>query len=86
MKSFADIIDRWPSLGDFARDLGISYVNAQQMRFRDSIASDHWSKVEEMARKRGFSGVTVKVMADLKASQKTSGKPRPNKIADQPAA
>ena len=81
MKTFTDIIDAWPSLSDFASDLGVPYVNAQVMRYRDSISADHWSRVEEMAIARGIPGVTVKLMADIKAARSRSakdGKPRPS--------
>ena len=83
MKTFVEIIDRWPSMSALAADLGVPYVNVQIMRFRDSIAAEHWSLIEEKAIARGIDGVTVKLMADIKASRSkhSDGKPRPSQAA-----
>ena len=58
MRTHADIINQWPSLRAFAEDLGISYVNAQVMRYRDSIPVDHWARVIKVASNRGFDGIS----------------------------
>jgi hypothetical protein len=65
MTTFRDIIAQWPSLGDFAADLGVSYNTAKQMRFRNSIAPFHWPALVEAAERRGISGVTLDVIARL---------------------
>lgn len=40
--SVQDVIDRWPTLSDFARDAGVSYGAAKQMRRRSSIPVQYW--------------------------------------------
>lgn len=41
------LIDRWPSLSDFARDAGVTYGAAKQMRRRGSIAIPYWRPLIE---------------------------------------
>lgn len=67
MNSFADAINRWPSLRDFADDIGVDYVTAQVMRHRDSIADRHWLRVVSAASDRGLDGVTLEFLASLAA-------------------
>lgn len=82
MKTFTDVINLWPSLSEFADDIGVKYVTAQVMRYRGSIAPTHWSLVAEAAKRRGYHGVTIERLAKMKMD----GKPRPKRRALQPAA
>jgi hypothetical protein len=66
MKTFTDVINLWPSLGEFAEDIGVNYVTAQVMKHRDSINSRHWLNVVKAAEARGFEQVTVELLASLK--------------------
>jgi hypothetical protein len=67
MDTFSDIIDRWPSLQDFADDLDVQYVTAQLMRHRNSIAPRHWKAAVRGAEKRQIDGVTLEVLAEIAA-------------------
>lgn len=67
METFADVIDRWPDLPDFARDIGVAYVTAQQMRARRSIHSRHWLAVVEAATRRGYRDITYEALARIAA-------------------
>jgi hypothetical protein len=67
MSTFRSIIDKWPSLAEFASDLGVKYVTAQLMRHRNSIAPKHWKNVVSAARDRKITGVTLEVLAAMKA-------------------
>jgi len=67
MTSFRTIIDQWPDLPTFAEDLGVKYPAAQVMRHRDSISSSYWRDLVAAAERRGIAGVTLEVLADLKA-------------------
>lgn len=76
MKSFADIIDRWPSdsgppkrtsLQVFSDDLGVKYVTAQVMRHRNSIAPRYWEGLVDAAKRRKIKGVTLALLFKLKA-------------------
>lgn len=53
------IINRWPSISDFADDLGIQYGTAKAMRRRKAIPARYWPSVVAAARKRRISGVTL---------------------------
>lgn len=69
MTSFRSIIDLWPSLQAFADDLGVKYVTAQLMRHRDSIASAHWRKAVRSAERRKIHGVSLEILASIKAGR-----------------
>lgn len=69
MDTFSDIIMRWPSLREFAEDLGVPYVTAQVMKHRDSIAAEHWAAVVDGAKSRKIAGVTLELLARIKAER-----------------
>lgn len=52
-----DLIDRWPTIGEFAIAIGCKYEAARQMRLRGSIAPDHWPRVIDAALSAGVRGV-----------------------------
>lgn len=61
----SDIINRWPTLTDFADDIGVPYVTAKAMRRRGSIPSCYWVRVVGAAHKRAISDITFKLLAEL---------------------
>lgn len=77
MTSFRSIIDQWPDLPTFADDLGVRYGAAQVMRHRDSISSLYWRDLVAAAEKRGIQGVTLELLANLKAERRASAKEAP---------
>lgn len=87
MKSFRDIIDLWPSLSDFAADIGVKYGTAQVMRFRSQLRDEHWVRVVAAAEKRGLP-VTYQTLAEIAAGKKARVKPRGNgrRAEHRPAA
>lgn len=62
-KSISELIAEWPTIGDFALEVGCGYEAARQMRRRESIAPEHWHRVIEVSRKRGLQGVTLDWLA-----------------------
>lgn len=54
MSSFRDIISRWPSISDFADDIGVEENTAKQMRTRNSVNARYWLAMVEGGRKRGL--------------------------------
>lgn len=58
--SISDLIALWPTLADFAHDLGVDYGAAKQMRRRSSISVKHWDKLMRAARRKG-----VRISADM---------------------
>lgn len=59
----ADLINLWPSLSDFAADLGIEYGTAKAMRRRSSIPSEYWLTMVRTAETREIAGVTLEALA-----------------------
>lgn len=53
-----DVIDQWPSLKEFADDIGVEYGTAKAARRRNSIPDEWRPRVIEKARARGIRGVT----------------------------
>lgn len=60
----SDIIGKWPSLGEFARDLGVRYGTAKAMRRRSSIPPGYWAAVVSKAALREIQGVTLQALAE----------------------
>lgn len=69
MNSFADAINRWPSLRTFAEDIGVDYVTAQVMKHRDSVSDKYWMRMVSCAEQRRIDGVTLEFLAALKADR-----------------
>jgi len=65
----SDIINRWPSLGDFAGDIGVEYGTAKAMRRRSSIPPGKWVLIVEKAAERGIAGITFEVLALAAAAE-----------------
>jgi len=72
-----DIIEAWRKDGEplksglerFAHDVGVSENTAKQMRWRDSIGAGYWPRVVSGAQKRGIDGVTLELLATLRAAK-----------------
>lgn len=69
MESFLDIIGCWPTLDDFAQEIGVKVSHARVMKHRNSISSQFWLPVAAAAQKRGFDDITVAKLADIQASR-----------------
>jgi len=67
--SHLEIINRWPSLGDFASDLGVAYGTAKAMRRRGKVPAEYWCRLVERAREREIDGVHLDVLADAIARE-----------------
>lgn len=67
-----DIINKWPSLTEFAGDIGVAYGTAKAMRRRGSIPSHYWPDVVANAEKRRINGVTLKVLVSSRGSQRSA--------------
>jgi predicted GIY-YIG superfamily endonuclease len=68
--SFRPIIAKWPTLTDFAKDVGITLNNAVAIRRRDSIPTRRLLAVAKAAEKRGFGTVTLNALVTIKGLQK----------------
>lgn len=56
--SIEALIDQWPTITEFAADVGCGYEAARQMRMRNSIAPKHWPSVIQASAARGIEGVS----------------------------
>lgn len=63
----ADIINKWPSLSEFAYDLGVQYGTAKAMRRRSSIPPEHWLSITTKAVEREIDGITLEALAEAVA-------------------
>jgi hypothetical protein len=55
-QTISALIDAWPTITEFAAEVGCGYEAARQMRRRESIAPEHWERVIDAAGKRGIEG------------------------------
>ncbi|NSY10808.1 hypothetical protein G6L14_02105 [Agrobacterium vitis] len=63
----ADIINLWPSIAEFARDIGAPYETAKAMRRRSSIPAGYWVRVVDSASWRAFEAVSLSALAEAAA-------------------
>jgi len=59
-----DIINLWPSLSDFADDMGVQYGTAKAMRRRGTIPTQYFNAVVRSASLRGFDSVTLEALVN----------------------
>lgn len=72
MKTFVDLIDRW-GIANFADAIDVDYVNAQVMRYRNSVNGKYFKAVVADARKRGWKDVDLDVLHGLKRGRNHLG-------------
>ncbi len=75
MQNFRELIERWPSVKDFAEEVKLDYQTCYSMYRRNSIAPQHWPKVIKAAKKRGFKNVTETKLVKLSSRKNDSGAP-----------
>lgn len=63
----------WPSLADFASDIGVEENTAKQMRTRNSVNPVYWPSMMEGARCRKIDGVTFEALTAAYAARRTAG-------------
>ena len=64
MKSFGQIVDRWPSRQVFVSDLGVEEETVRGWVRRDSVPSGYWKRLLKAARKRRIK-ITPELLIDL---------------------
>lgn len=52
--SFVALIEQWPSLAEFAKDVGQKRDAVQKWKQRDSIPAAHWLTIVRAAEARGI--------------------------------
>lgn len=81
-------VDLWPSLADFAADIGVTYGTAKGIRHRErrglGIVPDcYWRRAVAGAEARGIAGVTLEALSQA-AESLALAKDAP--VADQRSA
>jgi hypothetical protein len=71
--SHADIINKWPSLAEFATDIAVEYGTAKAMRRRSSVPSEYWLTMVRAAEARELSDVTLEALASAVATPAQEG-------------
>lgn len=55
MKTFVEVIDRWPSINELASDIGEKPFKVAKWKQRNNIPADYWLRLISAARKRRIS-------------------------------
>lgn len=67
-ESFTDIIENWPGgIGGFCKDAGVTRRRAYVWRERNTIPARFWTALVRGAANRGFSVVTLELLAGIAA-------------------
>jgi hypothetical protein len=66
--SISALISEWPTIVEFAQEVGCGYEAARQMRRRESIAPEHWARVVDASTARCIGGVTFEWLAKQRAT------------------
>lgn len=69
IKTVDDLIGKWPTISEFARDIGIKPTHATVMKLRGSIPPDHWPAVVAAAEDRGIKGITLETLTELRKAK-----------------
>lgn len=56
--SISELIANWPTIAEFASDVGCGYEAARKMVTRERVGPRHWSSVIAASERRGIAGVT----------------------------
>ena len=67
MSDFSALIGRWPSLSEFASDMGVPYGQAKQWKRRGNIPSEYWQRLIDVAKERGIKRGTADGLTALAA-------------------
>lgn len=67
-----DIINAWPTLSDFAAEIGVTYGAAKAMRRRGRIGIEHVDAVVSAAEARGLAGISAELIARLVSARRAA--------------
>jgi hypothetical protein len=73
MQSFDDVIGKWPSDAQFARDVGLKPNHVQTMKARDSIPAEYWLDIVAAAEQRGYRDITLELFSRITRARRRSG-------------
>lgn len=70
MKSFRDVIAKWPSLEALAEDTGAKLVAVLQWRVRGNVPPRYWAALLRGAQTRKIEGLSLDSLDKLLAAQR----------------
>lgn len=70
MQTHRTLISKWPSLEDFAEDIGVVENTAKQMAMRNSVNGGYWLAAAQGAERRGIDGASLEIWAKAAARTK----------------
>lgn len=65
MKTLRELMQQWPSVAAFARDIEIPPTHAHVMLNRGRIPVDYWPRILRAARQRKIKGVSPELLLEL---------------------
>lgn len=65
--SFVEVINRWPSMAELARDIESRQGVVNQWRNRNSIPAHAFPSIAAAATRRGYEGISVELFAEIAA-------------------
>src|SRR2546422_9255392 len=72
IRSVGDLMGLWPSVAEYARDVGVKPTHAQTMKVRGSLPIDHWPATIAAAKERHIAGVTAELLMKLHAGERAA--------------
>ncbi|HAU29826.1 MAG TPA: hypothetical protein DCW68_06950 [Rhodospirillaceae bacterium] len=70
MQTYSEIINKWPSIADFAVDVDVYVGLAAVWKHRNSIPPRYWQAIVSAASARGIEGVSIELFATIAASKR----------------
>lgn len=70
-EGWTGIIERWSSAVALGADIGVNPVTVRWWK-RNGAPGRYWNDIEAAAQRRGIEGVTVKRMAELAATARST--------------
>lgn len=66
--TYQSLMNKWPTLAAFARDIGVDYEIVKKWKQRNSIPSIHWPAVVEAGKQRDID-VTILRLCEMQQSK-----------------
>ena len=65
METVTDLISKWSSDAEFARDIGLTTSHVSMIKMRNSLHPKYWLAIIKAADKRGFKGISEDSLAKI---------------------
>lgn len=65
ISTFVDIINLWDTCVELGNEVGATGLTVRAWKRRNNIPSKWWSKIEKAAVKKGYSQVSIEILASI---------------------